>query len=136
MSDQQAMMAMQNPQAAQQLAAANPEIAQQAIAQRPDVAAQIMPGAMAAASSGMNAPNISPMQDVWNGMKTRAINGVQDPKMWQTIGGIGKMMPQQQGALAPAMAPMSPHMGQQGQIGQMAQKMPGVLMQARPSRIF
>ncbi len=127
MSDQQAMMAQQNPQMAQQLAMQNPQLAQQAMAQRPDVAAQIMPGAMAAATSGTNAPNVSPPAFDPNSPEMRA---------YGMLGKMGQgMMAQhpQQGALA---APMSPRMAQSGQIGQMAQKMPGALYQVRPSRIY
>lgn len=120
MSDQQMMMAQQNPELAQQVLAQNP---------------QIMPGAQAAASSGMNAPNVS--QGMMSGMGARAMNNMQNPQMWQALGGIGQMMRQNQPQHAALMQPQIPGMeGQAPQGGQIARKMPGVLMQVRPSRIY
>ncbi len=152
MSDQQAMMAAQNPQMAQQLAMQNPEIAQQfmqnmgpaqhAALQLPNDF--VMPGAMAAASSGM--PNL-PNDFVMPGAQAAASSGMNAPnvetginwkspemlKAYGALGGIGqKLMQRPQGALMQPM-PMMPGRPtpQQGSRPQM-----GALYQARPSRIY
>lgn len=113
MSDQQALMAAQQ----------NPDLAQH-VMQNPE----IMPGAMAAASSGMNAPNVSP--SMWSQAGAR----MQNPMMWQALGGIGGMVQRNhpQGAL---MAPLDAGRPMQQQQG-MGRPQMGALYQARPSRIY
>ncbi len=91
----------------------------------------IAPGAMAAATSGMNAPNVSNAQDMWNAIKTNAAN--MNPQQFQSALGMLR-----QGVQPHKVAPMlqMPMMAAQGQMPQHQTRQMPALLAVRPSRIF